>query len=94
MAFAIGLGADLDNKKGKVQGKAWLVVFLVVGVIINLSLGTVWFAFSNGLEPQIAFAAAFVPFIGVEAIKAAGAVTVGIPVRYAVKRIKQNRHAG
>jgi biotin transport system substrate-specific component len=74
MAFVIGYAAD-KNKK------IWLALGLPLAALINLSLGTVQFGFVGGVSLAEAFAAAFAPFIAVEAIKMALAFSAGVIIR-------------
>jgi biotin transporter BioY len=91
MAATIGLGTYIDNKNGKLKGKAWLAAFLAIGVLVNLGAGTLWFSIASGVTIGVAFTAAFLPFIGVEAIKALAAVTVAVPVRLAIRKTIENK---
>lgn len=77
MAFVVGLGSETGKKY-------WLAVCLAAGALLNLSAGMFWFAFISGVGLREAFYAAFAPFVIVEAVKAAMAFGVGLPVRYAV----------
>jgi biotin transporter BioY len=77
--LVIGLGSDTGKK-------LWLAVCLAAGVLINLSSGTLWFAFVNGVSLPGAFAAAFAPFIVVEAVKMVMAFGIGVPVRDILKK--------
>ena len=79
VAFVVGLGSDSGNKQ-------WLAAALAAGVIINLSAGTLQFAFVSGVGLREAFLAAFAPFIVVEAIKIIMAFAAGLPVKAALKR--------
>ncbi|MDR2532330.1 MAG: biotin transporter BioY [Oscillospiraceae bacterium] len=81
MAFVIGLGADSGKKH-------WLAVCLTAGAVINLSAGMFWLAFVSKIGLTEAFAAAFAPFVIPEGIKMVMAFSIGLPVRYALSRIK------
>ena len=80
MAFVVGLGCAWDTHS--FHGKCSLIVSLVIGVIINLSAGALWFAFVNEVGLGEAFAAAFAPFIIVEVIKIGMAFGIGLPIRH------------
>ena len=62
MAFIIGFAAEKNHR-------LWLAGGLIVGSLVNLSLGTLQFAFVGGHTLLVAFGFAFAPFIVVEMIK-------------------------
>lgn len=80
MALIIGLGADFYKKN-----KAWLIVGILVGTIVNYIGGTLWYCFVTGNMTGNGFmagiAACVLPFIPTAIIKAVLAVIVGLPVR-------------
>ncbi|MCL2697369.1 MAG: biotin transporter BioY [Oscillospiraceae bacterium] len=82
VAFIIGFGADTGKKH-------WLAVCLAAGALVNLSMGTLWHSFQNEGGLAVSFAACFMPFVIPEVIKIIMAFSVGLPVRYALKRIKE-----
>jgi len=81
VALIIGSGADTGKK-------LLLALCLAAGAFINLSMGTLWFAFSTGVGLPEAFAAAFAPFIIAEIIKIIIAFSIGAPVRDILKKNK------
>jgi len=64
MAFIIGFGADKKRAT-----RLWLAFALVIGSLVNLSMGTVQFAFVGEHSLMTAFRFAFAPFIVVEMVK-------------------------
>ena len=74
MAFVIGYYAE-KNKA------IWLVLGLAIGVVVNLSMGTLQFAFVTGNSLPVAFTMAMAPFIVVEMVKMAFVFVVGTAMR-------------
>ena len=77
----VGKGAESENKEQ-------LALFLALGVIVNLTMGTLQFYLFNLLTPgmpeitlQAAFLAGFAPFILIEIAKMVLAFIVGLQVR-------------
>jgi len=62
MAFIVGFAADKKNL-------IWLTLGLVAGALLNLSMGTLQFAFVTGNTVQAAFFMAFAPFVLIEMMK-------------------------
>lgn len=86
MALIIGIGADRYRKN-----KAWLVVGIVAGTVINYICGVLWFCFVTWTAESTiagslvtAFSACVLPFIPTAILKAVLAVAVGLPVRIRV----------
>ena len=83
LALAAGIGSSKDKR-------FWLVLWLIVGFIINFSCGTLMFSAVMSMPLLVSFSIAAAPFIPTELIKIALLVIFG-------KRIKQsiyNRQAG
>lgn len=76
MALIIGLGADFYRKN-----KAWLIVGILVGTVVNYIGGTLWYCFVTGNGFMAGIAGCVLPFIPTAVIKAVLAVIVGLPVR-------------
>lgn len=76
MALIIGLGADFYKKN-----KAWLIVGILVGTVVNYIGGTLWYCFVTGNDFMAGLAGCVLPFIPTAIIKAVLAVIVGMPVR-------------
>ncbi|MCL2546616.1 MAG: biotin transporter BioY [Oscillospiraceae bacterium] len=72
MAFIVGFSAD--RKK-----LIWLALGLILGSLLNLSMGTIQFALITGSSLQSAFFLAFTPFILIELLKM-GLVFVITPI--------------
>ncbi|MCL1881363.1 MAG: biotin transporter BioY [Oscillospiraceae bacterium] len=87
MAFLIGIGTDLEYRFSKLKRKPVFATFLILGVVLNLTLGSLWLWFMNDFGIQTAFVVGFVPFVLPEILKAMLAITVGLPVRYATRKI-------
>lgn len=81
MALLIGLGADFYKKN-----KAWLIVGILVGTVVNYIGGILWFCFVAKSSFWVGFDACVAPFIPTAILKAVLAVIVGLPVRYTVRR--------
>ena len=79
VSFIIGLGSDTGRK-------FWLSLCLAAGAVLNLAMGTLWFAYISGAGLPEAFAAAFAPFILPEIIKIILAFGAGVPVRRILKK--------
>ena len=79
VSLIIGLGSDTGKK-------FWLAACLVCGAVLNLTMGTVWFAYISEAGLPEAFAAAFAPFILPEIIKIILAFGAGVPVRRILKK--------
>ena len=79
VSFIVGLGSDTGKKLR-------LAVSLAAGVIINLMMGTLWFAFINKSGLPEAFAAAAAPFIIAEIIKMILAFGAGSSVLNILKK--------
>jgi biotin transport system substrate-specific component len=77
MAAIIGLAAEKSGKGHLL----WPAMGLAVGSAVNLTMGTLQFAFVNGISLQTAFLAAFAPFIPIEAIKMAMVFALAPPIR-------------
>lgn len=76
MALIIGLGADFYRKN-----KAWLIVGILVGTIVNYIGGTLWYCFVTENSFMAGLMGCVIPFIPTASIKAVLAVIVGLPVR-------------
>lgn len=76
MALIIGLGADFYKKN-----RAWLIVGILVGTVVNYIGGTLWYCFVTGNGFMAGLAGCVLPFIPTAIIKAVLAVIVGMPVR-------------
>lgn len=74
MAFVVGFGADTEKR-------LFLVIGLIVGTIINLSMGMFHFAFVTDNTLQNAFFVAVAPFILIEAIKMVFVFILGLKMR-------------
>ena len=62
MALIVGFAADKKNL-------IWLGAGLIAGSVLNLSMGTLQFAFIMGYTVQAAFLIGFAPFILIELLK-------------------------
>ena len=80
-AVALVIGLASNTRK-----KAALILALTLGAFINLSSGTLWFAFVTEVNLTQAFAAAFAPFIPAEAVKIFLAFSIGVPARRLLKK--------
>lgn len=86
MALIIGIGAERYRKN-----KAWLVVGIVAGTVINYICGVLWFCLVTWTAESTmagslaaAFSACVLPFIPTAILKAVLAVVVGLPIRLRV----------
>lgn len=79
MAFVVGFGADRWHK-------IWLALGLIVGVVVNLGLGMLWFSFVMEVSLQAAFFAAVAPFVIIELGKMVGVFVVSLSLREVLKR--------
>jgi len=84
MALIIGWGADRHD--GSRRGHVLLAVCLLLGSLLNLSMGTVQHSFVNEISLLASFASAFAPFIIVEMLKMAMAFVAGLQIRRILER--------
>jgi len=74
MSLIVGFSADK-------QKKVWLAIGLVLGMLINLTMGMFQFAFVTNQSLEAAFLAAVMPFILFELIKIAFVFTIAPALR-------------
>ncbi|MCL2754796.1 MAG: biotin transporter BioY [Oscillospiraceae bacterium] len=86
----VALAVGSLGRSGK---RTLLAIGLLAGIIINLSLGTLWHYFVSDGTLQASFLAAFAPFVIVEPVKAAGVLAIAPEIRRALARISRTRAA-
>ncbi|MCL2874296.1 MAG: biotin transporter BioY [Defluviitaleaceae bacterium] len=80
-AFIVGLGSYKNNR-------IWLALGLVIGSIINLSMGMFQLAFVLQIDMRAAFALGVFPFIVPELIKLSLVFVIAPKIRQAIERNK------
>ncbi|MCL2198450.1 MAG: biotin transporter BioY [Defluviitaleaceae bacterium] len=81
MAFLAAIG-------DKLRSVGFLFLFLFVGMIVNLSLGMLWFAVFTQSTLHSAFLAVFLPFILLEILKIIVVIIVGKSIKIALAKAR------
>ena len=81
LAFAAAIGAK------KAHAAHW-AMWISIGVVINLSLGSLWLAFERQISLAAAFSAGMTPFWLTSLIQIALVVAVGKTLRYALMKAR------
>jgi len=83
IALAAGIGARKTNV-------AHWAIWIILGVAINLTLGSLWLAFERQIPLEAAFAAGMMPFWLTSLIQIAIVITAGKTLRYTLIKARIN----
>ena len=80
MALVIGYVSERNDKV------YWIIISMILALVINYSIGTLWYSLVAGVGIVQGFTVCVVPFLIADIIKICLATTIGISVKSRIKK--------